>query len=111
MFPDTAYIIRVLFCIYPCFHVVFHSCQQCLPKWMVEDWKNVTFSDESQILLRHADGRVIIKAAGIHGSTPSMVEVVGSCVMVWIVSDHRLFDAYRTQALVKSQGPNQIAHM
>ncbi len=33
------------------------------PKWIADDWKNVTSSDESQILLGHADGSVIIRAA------------------------------------------------
>ncbi len=28
--------------------------------WTIEDWKNVAWSDESQFLLRHSDGRVRI---------------------------------------------------
>ncbi len=28
--------------------------------WTIEDWKNVTWSDESRFLLRHSDGRVRI---------------------------------------------------
>jgi len=28
--------------------------------WMVEDWKNVAWSDESRFLLRHSDSRVRI---------------------------------------------------
>jgi len=30
------------------------------PKLTVENWKNVAWSDESQFLLRHLDGRVRI---------------------------------------------------
>ncbi len=33
---------------------------QAHQNWTIEDWKNVAWSDESQFLLRHSDGRVRI---------------------------------------------------
>ncbi len=40
---------------------------QAHPNWTIEDWKNVAWSDESQFLLRHSDGRIRIwRKAWIH---------------------------------------------
>jgi len=70
--------------------------------WTVEDWKNVAWSDESQFLLRHSDGRVRIGHKQNENMDPScLVTAVqaGGGEMVWgmfgtlwaylsIVSDH-----------------------
>jgi len=53
--------------------------------WTVEDWKNVAWSDESQFLLRHSDGRVAFKQ-NENTKTSCLVTTVqaaGGGVMVW----------------------------
>uniref|UniRef100_A0AAY5JZ80 Transposase Tc1-like domain-containing protein n=1 Tax=Esox lucius TaxID=8010 RepID=A0AAY5JZ80_ESOLU len=57
--------------------------------WTVEDWKNVAWSDESRVLLRHSDGRVRIWRKQNENMDPScLVTTVqagggGGGVMVW----------------------------
>ncbi len=54
--------------------------------WTIEDWKNVAWSDESQFLLRHSDGRVRIWRKVHESMDPScLVSTVqaGGGVMVW----------------------------
>ncbi len=62
--------------------------------WTIEDWKNVTWSDESRFLLRHSDGRVRIWRKEHESMDPSwLVSAVqaGGGVMVWgIFSLHTL---------------------
>ncbi len=63
--------------------------------WTIEDWKNVAWSDESQFLLRHSDGRVRIWRKEHESMDPSclvsMVLAGGGGVMVWgIFSWHTL---------------------
>ncbi len=65
--------------------------------WTIEDWKNVVWSDESQCLLQHSDGRVRIwrKEHGQESMDPSClvstVQAPGGGVMVWgIFSWHTL---------------------
>jgi len=60
---------------------------QAHQNWTIEDWKKVAWSDESQFLLRHSDGRVRIWR-NEHESMDSpclvsMVEAAGGGVMVW----------------------------
>ncbi len=54
--------------------------------WTIEDWKNVSWSDESRFLLRHSYGRVRIWHKEHESMDPSclvsMVQTVGG-VMVW----------------------------
>ncbi len=62
--------------------------------WTIEDWKYVAWSDESQFLLRHSDGRVSNWCKEHESMDPSclvsMVQAGGS-VMVWgIFSWHTL---------------------
>ncbi len=63
--------------------------------WTIEDWKNVAWSDESQFLLQHSDGRVRIWCKE-HESMDtsclvSTVQAGGGGVMVWgIFSWHTL---------------------
>ncbi len=61
----------------------------------IEDWKNVTWSDESRFLLQHSDGRVRIWLKEYEGMDPSYlvskVQAAGGGVMVWgIFSWHTL---------------------
>ncbi len=63
--------------------------------WTLEDWKNVAWSDESQFLLRHSDGRVRIWHKEHESMDPSClfstVQAAGGGVMVWgIFSWHTL---------------------
>jgi len=52
--------------------------------WTVEDWENVAWSDESQFLLRHSDGRVRIWCKQNENMDPScLVTTGGGGVMVW----------------------------
>ncbi len=68
---------------------------QAHQNWTIEDCKNVAWSDESQFLLRHSDGRVIIWRK-VHESMDSSclvstVQAGGGGVMVWgIFSWHTL---------------------
>ncbi len=56
-------------------------------KWTIEDWKNIAWSDESQFLLRHSDGRVRISRKEHESIDPSClvltVQAGGGGVMVW----------------------------
>ncbi len=58
---------------------------QAQQNWTIEDWKNVAWSDESRILLRHSDGRVRIWGKEHESIDPSclvsMVQAAGG-VMV-----------------------------
>ncbi len=69
---------------------------QAQQNWTIEDWKNVAWSDESQFLLRHSDGRVTIWRKEHESMDPSclvsMFQAGVSGVMVWwgIVSWHTL---------------------
>ncbi len=68
---------------------------QAHQNWTIEDWKNVAWSDESQFLLRHSDGRVRIWCKEHESMDPScFVSTVlagGGGVMVWgIFSWHNL---------------------
>ncbi len=60
---------------------------QAHQNWTIEDWKNVVWSDESRILLRHSDGRVRICHKEHESMAPSclfaMVQAGGGGVMVW----------------------------
>ncbi len=61
---------------------------QAHQKLTIEDWKNVTWSDESRFLLRHSDGRVRIWRKEHESMDPScLVSMVqaggGGGVMVW----------------------------
>ncbi len=63
--------------------------------WIIEDWKNIAWSDESRFLLRHSDGRVRIWRKEHDSMDPSFlvstVQVGGGGVMVWgIFSWHTL---------------------
>ncbi len=63
--------------------------------WTIEDWKNVAWSDESRILLRHSDGMVRIWRKEHERMDPSClvstVHAGGGGVMVWgIFSWHTL---------------------
>ncbi len=63
--------------------------------WTIEDWKNVAWSDESQYLLWHSDGRVRIWCKEHESMDPSClvstVQAAGGGVMVWgIFSWHTL---------------------
>jgi len=52
--------------------------------WTVEDWKNVTWSDESRFLLRNSDGRVRIWRKQHENMDPSgTVKAGGGGVMEW----------------------------
>ncbi len=59
---------------------------QAHQNWTIEDWKNVAWSDESQFLLRHSDGRVRIWRKEHEIMDPSClvskVQAAGG-VMVW----------------------------
>ncbi len=54
--------------------------------WTIEDWKNVAWSDESRLLLRHSDGRVRIWCKEQESMDPSClvstVQAAGGGVMV-----------------------------
>ncbi len=67
---------------------------QDLQNWTIDDCKNVAWSDESQFLLRHSDGRVRIWRKEHESMDPScLVSMVqaGDGVMVWeIFSWHTL---------------------
>ncbi len=60
---------------------------QAHQNWTTEDWKNVSWSDESRFLLRHSDGRVRIWHKEHESMDPSClvsaVQVGGGGVMVW----------------------------
>ncbi len=63
--------------------------------WIIEDWKNIAWSNESRFLLRHSDGRVRIWRKEHDSMDPSChvstVQVGGGGVMVWgIFSWHTL---------------------
>ncbi len=55
--------------------------------WTIEDWKNVAWSDESLLLLRHSDGRIRIWPKEHKSMDPaclvSTVQASGGGVMVW----------------------------
>ncbi len=66
---------------------------QAHQNWAIEDWKNVTWSDESLFLLRHSDGRVRIWHKEHESMDPSCLvsTVQAGGVMVWeIFSWHAL---------------------
>ncbi len=68
---------------------------QAHQNWSIEDWKNVAWSDESQFLLQHSDGRVRIWCKEHEIMDPSClvstVQAAGGGVMVWgIFSWHTL---------------------
>ncbi len=60
---------------------------QAHQNWTIEDWKNVAWSDESQFLLRHSDGRVRILHKKHESMDPSClvstVQAGGGGAMVW----------------------------
>ncbi len=59
---------------------------QAHQNWKIEDWKNVTWSDESRFLLQHSDGRVRIWRKEHESMDPScLVSTVQASgdVMVW----------------------------
>ncbi len=60
---------------------------QAHQNWAIEDWKNVAWSDESQFILGHSDGRVRIWRKEHESMDPSclvsMVQAGGGGVMVW----------------------------
>ncbi len=60
---------------------------QAHQSWTIEDCKNVAWSDESQFLLRHSDGRVRIWRKAHESMDPSCfvstVQAGGGDVMVW----------------------------
>jgi len=63
--------------------------------WTIENWKNIAWSDESQFLLRHSDGRVRIWRKEHESMDPpclvSTVQAAGGGLMVWgIFSWHTL---------------------
>ncbi len=63
--------------------------------WRIEDWENDPWSDESQFLLQHSDGRVRIWRKEHESMDPSClvstVQVGGGGIMVWgIFSWHTL---------------------
>ncbi len=62
--------------------------RQVHQNWTIEDWKNVAWSDESQFLLRHSDGRVRNLAYKEHeimnlSFLVSMVQAGAGGVMMW----------------------------
>ncbi len=68
---------------------------QAHQNWTIENWKNIAWSDESQFLLRHSDGRFRIWHKEHESMDPpflvSMVQAGGGGVMVWgIFSWHTL---------------------
>ncbi len=68
---------------------------QAHQNWKIEDWKNVAWSDVSQFLLRHSDGRVRIWRKKHESMDPSCLvstdKAAGGGVMVWrIFSWHTL---------------------
>ncbi len=68
---------------------------QAHQNWTIEDWKNVSWSDESRFLLRHSDGRVRIWHKEHESMDPSClvstVQADGGGVMMWgIFSMHTL---------------------
>ncbi len=84
---------------------------QAHQNWIIEDWKKVAWSDESQFLLQHSDGRVRIWCKQ-HESMPawtidtrqdgsclvSMVQAGDGGVMVWgICSWHSLGHSVPTE--------------
>ncbi len=59
---------------------------QAHQNWTIEDGKNVAWSDESRVLLRHSDGRVRIWCKSHESMDPScLVSTVqaGGGIMVW----------------------------
>ncbi len=60
---------------------------QAHQNWTIEDWKNVAWSDESRLLLRHSDSRVRIWRKEHESMDPSClvstVQAAGGGVMVW----------------------------
>ncbi len=58
---------------------------QAHQNWTIEDWKNVAWSDESQFLLRHSDGRVRIWRKENKSMDPSCLAstVQAGGVIVW----------------------------
>ncbi len=60
---------------------------QAPQNWTIEDWKNVAWSDESQFLMQHSDGRVRIWHKEQESMDPSClvstVQAGGGGVMVW----------------------------
>ncbi len=68
---------------------------QAHQNWTIEDWKNVAWSDESQILLQDSAGRVRICHKEHESMDPSclvsMVQAAGGGVMLWgMFSRHTL---------------------
>ncbi len=59
---------------------------QAHQNWTIEDWKNVAWSDESQFLLQHSDGRVRIWCKEHENMGPSClvstIQAGGGGVMV-----------------------------
>ncbi len=62
--------------------------------WTIEDWKNVAWSDESRILLRHSDGRLRIWHKEHESMDPSglvsTVQTSGGVMVHGIFSRHTL---------------------
>ncbi len=60
---------------------------QAHQNWTIQDWKNIAWSDESQFLLQHSDGRVRILRKEHESMDPSclvsIVQAAGGGVMVW----------------------------
>ncbi len=60
---------------------------QAHQNWTMEDWKNIAWSDESQFLLQHSDGRFRIWSKEHERMDPSClvstVQADGGGVMVW----------------------------
>ncbi len=70
---------------------------QAHQNWTIKDWKNVAWSDESRILLRHSDGRVRIWHKEHESMDPScLVSTVqaggGGVIMVWEIFLGTLWD-------------------
>ncbi len=68
---------------------------QAHQNWTIEDWKNIAWSDESQFLLWHSDGRVRLSRIQHESMDPSClvsaVQAAAGGVMVWeIFSWHTL---------------------
>ncbi len=82
---------------------------QAHQNWTMEDWKNAAWSDESQFLLRHSDGRVRIWHKEHENMDPSClvstVQAGGGGAMVWVIfSWHNLY-----QLSIMEKKPNHQA--
>ncbi len=67
---------------------------QAHQNWIIEDWKNVAWSDEPRFLLSHSDGRGRIWCKEYEGMDPSclvsMVQAGGGVMVVGDISWHTL---------------------